>query len=1263
MDDDDRISDEAIALAFRKALPPDVATTAHADVVRGIVGDEPAAAVSEARAATPHEPDAAEHASLEPSARIEALLERLADERDAVRRSRIFVRIAITFRDELDDRGQAIDALLEAWSAEPTNEDILDHLEPLVRAEDRWLEVLDRTRVLASAQLPRAQALATSEAMVRWLTREVPDPALARQWVERIRLLDSSHPLVHVVQAATSREHGDLKREISELDLAVLSTRRPDDRYALHLLLASRYLDARSHGDARKQYEQASRLYPDAIEPLAGLEWIANAAGDHAELARVLRRRLAIAGVDEQRVEIARRLATIEEREFRRPELAARTLERAIDASQTMPGATGLESLFDDLERCYRAARMWPELAALLERAAIGEGSAEARSARLVRLGEVLESKLGDVRAALSTYERLAGLLPDDETVVSELARLAEKVSDVRLAVECRERLAELTRDPAVSARNSVIAGQLMMPIDAASARRYFERAVLADPSNAAAWSALIWEARAEGDPARVVRHLEGRARGADMPRVRAAHFVELAEALAKVGDPAAELAAYAEAIASDPKNERAASALLEPLLVEGRYAEAQPLAAVVLAAAERDRDVHRIFAARRAQTQISFAFGNGADALRAALAAFAVRPEDIDARTDVVRAASALRSDREVLSARDALVAIANGAFDLVPDTRVALAATLAEIGEGDRGEAIYEDLLAEDTHHAGALLGLATHQAASGKETASLLSRQRLAFTKADPEVRFAELVEVADALGRIDEAELAADVYESARRIVPTDLSVLHKLLAIHQRLARWVPLFDVLRSISEVDSDPHRRAKTLFTMGQLAHRELLDRGTALDLFDRTLDVDPSQLEAFERIVRILVEAREWTGLARMYRRMIARAEERGDVALSALLGKQLVVVERDRLGDASAATEVARGIVRRAPDDEEAQAMLRELLAKTGQTSDAVEITLERVLRDPLDPRLYPALFDLLVTENARDRALCVASAMSFLDVEHLAAVGWRQSYPQPPVSAIVLDLGPAGYRRLLHPELDPTLTEIFEIVGPAVADIAVSRLSLRERLGYPGPALQESEWLVSSVASAARVLGAPVPRLFARKTAGPALSPVPTTPAGFLVHPPALAGVTHEVLSFLVGKRVLEVSPPFFARALCPSISELKALASSAARIATGQTEPGDLPLAQRLGRDDVARIAAAVQRSMNEGGRLDVLRWNQLADLSVSYAGLLVAGDLEVARAAIAIEPQAPGDLSPRDKMRELVAWFLGDTCSDLRRRLGVALT
>src|SRR4029079_7554067 len=132
---------------------------------------------------------------------------------------------------------------------------------------------------------------------------------------------------------------------------------------------------------------------------------------------------------------------------------------------------------------------------------------------------------------------------------------------------------------------------------------------------------------------------------------------------------------------------------------------------------------------------------------------------------------------------------------------------------------------------------------------------------------------------------------------------------------------------------------------------------------------------------------------------------------------------------------------------------------------------------------------------------------------------------------------------------------------------------------------------------------------------------------------------------------MVGRRVFELAPPLLARALCPSVSELKSLVSSAVTIAQCQLDPGDQALRERLKREDVARIGAAVHASMASGGMLDVFRWSQLADVSVSYGGLLLAGDLEAARMAIALEPQAPGDLTPRDKMKELVAWFLGDGC------------
>lgn len=1192
------------------------------------------------------------------AAAVEAMLARLETATDATERAQILVQVAVTIRDEFGDKGQAIDALVEAWRADPLNDAILDHLEPLLAAEDRWMEVLEATRMLASAERNTKRTLAYSEAMVRWLTQNVPQPELARQWVERIRAIDTTHWLVHMVQAADARGHGDLKRELDELDRAVLSARRADDRSRIHLLMASRYREERTLNvvEAKKHYAAASKLFPRAMDPLRGLEQLAKAEGDKAALSDALRRQADADALDDERVAALLRLAAIEEVDFKKPELAARTLERVIAIDRD------IDEAWDGLERCYTASRAWSELETILERAAT-TGTTEVRGARLGRLAHLLESKLGDVRGAIGAYERWLSLSPEHEAPLTELARLTEKLGDVRAAVGYRERLAACAKDPVTRARMYVIAGQLLTPIDGAGARRCFELAAAADASNQAAWNALMWDARAASDTSRAERYLEDRAHKAEGARAKAGYFVDLAELRAKAGNASGARQAWEAAAAADPTNEVAAAALVMSLVDEGRYEEADSLFDVAIAAADRDKDYERMFALRRAFAKAQAALGRPDGALIAALGAYTARPGTVEGKEALIEACLPMRADPKILEAREALTQIAERPDGLSIEARAGLADILTLTGDKARAAALYDDVLAEKPDHAGALAGLSQYHLSSGNAVAALSLKRHLVMGIEDAETRFAALVEIAEAfVNKAKNDELAAEVYEEARKARPKDLPVLHKLLALYQKLARWSSVFDVLSTIASSDTDALRKSKTLYTMAQIAKEELADRGGALRLYDQALDVDPSQLVAFERIVQLLTEDRDWLGLDEKYTRMIDRVRDGGDVKLVHALYKQLAILRRDRLGHKEEAIDAIRKAALLRPDDEEAQAILRELLSNTGQTSGAVAITLERVLRDPLAVTPYAALFDLFLKEGKRDRALAVASAMRFLDIAHAGAEGLWSSFPQPPLDGIVLDLGPTGYTALLHEELDPSMTEIFEVVAPAVLDIALARLPLRERIGHPGPSLKGFDGLGRAVQRAAKILGAPAPRLYTRRMPGPALSPAATRPPSLLVYPAALGGIAEPVMTFLVGKRVCELTPPLLARALCPSITELKALGASAVRIATDKPEAGDMPLKERLRKEDLTRIANAADAAMRATGKLDVLRWSQLADVSASRAGLLLTGDLETARAAIAVEAQAPGDLNPREKMKELVAFYLSDGCAALRERLGVSL-
>src|SRR5262249_34707846 len=142
------------------------------------------------------------------------------------------------------------------------------------------------------------------------------------------------------------------------------------------------------------------------------------------------------------------------------------------------------------------------------------------------------------------------------------------------------------------------------------------------------------------------------------------------------------------------------------------------------------------------------------------------------------------------------------------------------------------------------------------------------------------------------------------------------------------------------------------KTVAAMAQIAQEKLGDIPSALALNEEALDLDAARLEAFERIVRIWTEQRDWVRLEEAYRRMIMRALGKGDAKLQHALYHQAGLISRDRLGDSKRALGYFRAAAELVPEDKEVQTILRELLALSGQVDSAIAVTLGRVQKDPM-----------------------------------------------------------------------------------------------------------------------------------------------------------------------------------------------------------------------------------------------------------------------------------------------------------------------
>jgi tetratricopeptide (TPR) repeat protein len=1203
---------------------------------------------------------------------VELLLGKLDTLTDPRARAEALIQIGQSLR-KLNDDEQAFDALLEAWSTDPTCVEVLDPLEELTRALAKWPVVIQATETLVAKERDVPRALALAEAMVGWLTREVPTRELAMHYLDRIKKIDPTHWTLHLYQAAVYQEHGDVRRELEELDKAVLSARRVEDRVRIHLMMAARLSEDRAFNknEGRKHFDAVLKLRPGHSAALEGLEALFAKTGDFTALAETLDKQAEAVPDDDLRGELLKRVAQIYETRFLKPEVAAEKLERVFAMAPLDQGALAA------LERCYTAAHAWQKLVTVLERAVVATEDDALRVEQLKRIAKVHELQLQDAEGARRAWERVDALVPDHEEALAELARLSDRVGDVPASVKYRSNLVTKTEDPLARARSHLTLGQMLSPADKnpAAARKHLEEAVALDPSLTQAWNILFWMAREAGDHARMAAYLEDRANATAPPRQRAQLFIELAETRAKhLRDDAGALAAYEAAHEADPQNEPAAQALLDYYVLSERWDEAAPLHEIATIAAERDKDLERRFALLRTGRRISTALGYPELALASALVAFELRSADLDAQRELIDAASAVKDDKEQLArAKDALERIAKDIetpkpgppragkekeAPFSPDRLAALGDLLVGSGSTKPAYAMYDLALAADPNHRGALAGLAALCELESDVVVATALKRRLAQTLEADDEKFATLMASGDKLAQAGKLPLAAEAYEEARAVRPKDRPLLHTLMQHYTTLERWADLLRTLRAIAESDDDKLRRGKTVSAMALIAEDKLGDLKQALALNEEALDLDATRLEAFERVVRRHTQTKDWFALEQAYRRMITRALGGGDKKLQKALYTQAGLVVRDRVGDTERAIQYFRAASELDKDDTHVQTILRELLGMAGQVGGAIEVALERVNKDPLAPDGWGPLCDLYMQAQKYDRAWLAASALEHLGALDPAHAQIYHARRPVPLDAIPGKLDVEGLGVLLHPDLDPLLTKIFQIVAPAVIDLKLARMSLRQRMAYPGSRAANNAPLVRAVTLAAECLFLGPPKVFLGKS-GAALTVATTRPPSLIASPDALEGTLSNVLPFLAGRHVFALTPPLLARAVCPTVSELTALATAAAHAALGDPSSELKPF---LKAHDLSELAALVERARAAQGEIDVKRWSQLADLSASRAGLLLAGDLKLAHTALARESQSAGDLPLKDQLRELSLFAISDAHANLRQTLGIAV-
>jgi tetratricopeptide (TPR) repeat protein len=499
----------------------------------------------------------------------------------------------------------------------------------------------------------------------------------------------------------------------------------------------------------------------------------------------------------------------------------------------------------------------------------------------------------------------------------------------------------------------------------------------------------------------------------------------------------------------------------------------------------------------------------------------------------------------------------------------------------------------------------------------------------------------------------------------------------LLALYQSVDDWQKMIDTIQAIADMEKDNVRKSKFIYTVAQLYRDKAQDMGRAVDLFNDALDLNPGLLEAFERI---LTGAKDWKNLERAFRKMLKRlsGEGMGNPELEFNLWHNLGIIYRDRLHDQQSAIESFKMATRYKPDEAVERQILAELFEATDQVEAAIgehQIVLQK---DPMRVDPYRSLYKLYTRTHEYDRAWCMCAALAFL---HKADEEEQQFFEQYRPRGMIqvksrLD-NELWVKSLFHADENIFIGKIFQMITPAAIVAKSNQLRAARQLPVLDKRFKQDPatstiTFAKTFGWAAQVLGIPIPELYVHNDRPGALIAVPAAPPASVAGQTVLMGFTPQELTFIVGKHLSGYRDEHYIRNLFPTLNELKVLLFAAIKIMMPDfAVPADMAQAvnvtaaelvksmQPLQRDGLRLV---VQKFVADGAKADLKRWLQTVEITSCRAGLLLCGDLDIAKKIIAAEPQMPGDLTPNEKMKELIVFSVSEQYFALRKALGIAV-
>jgi tetratricopeptide (TPR) repeat protein len=1066
-------------------------------------------------------------------------------------------------------------------------------------------------------------------------------------------------------------------REIIEILERKVGTRaEPSELNPTRIKLAGIYVQQQG------EQERPGQLYRDVLESepqnlvaMRGLKAVYQSTEDWPRLLTLLEGELEAVQTERERVSVLLQLAALLEDHFIKFDVAAQRLEQALEIDPNNDDA------YRAVERCYGKLRRWQDLVAAYDRHIAATSDDQVRVEIYLAMGKVYADEIDDVEHAVDAYRNVTDIDPNHVPALEALSKLYDKQGETASALDAMTRVADLTFDTAqkVDMLYRIGKAQDEKLGDRVTAQEKFRAALDLDPTHVPSIAALRQIALDTADWYEAAQLYEQEQTNTAAPRQKAKLLVELGKLREEMlTEHEGAIQAFEAAYAADPENEDAALPLADEYVNNSAWERAEPLLDLLTRkASKREKpEQHRLHAMYGKTLSALQRYDR---ALKAYQQSFHFDPTDMEVVKGLADTSFCLEDWPAALSNyQKVLTSLDESETEARTDVYYRLGSIKRKQGQARQAITNFEKALEIDPSHRPtleALVGVYT----DNKDWKQVVEYKRQILDNVmDGEERFVLLVEIGDVWADQDKnVGKAIEALEEALELKPENHQLLHKLVQHYQAANSWSKMIEMLERIAQLDPSSERKSKYFYTIAQLYRDKEENPDQAVEFFNQALDQDPTFLKAFEAINKILTQQKDWKGLERAYRKMLHRVTNKGQTDLEFSLWHGLGLIYRDRLGQPDAGVEAFKMSSRLKPEDMVERQILAELYERNNQLDKAVAELQDVLARDPMRVDPYQALYKLYMKAGQFDQAWCIAAALAFLnkaDGEQRAFFEERR--PKGMLQFRARLDNDVWVRAIFHQEQDKILGKIFEMITPAARTAKLLQLKgARQLPDLPRKFLQDPASTTVTFAKsfffAAQVLNITPPQLYVRNDVPGALTVAPMDPPSSVAGSSVLSGFTPQELMFLIGKHLTAYRGEHYLKTLFPSLSELKTLLFAAMKIVSPEFPlPPDIaagvtPVAGELVKYmqpiQADGLRLVVKHFVDAGAKADIKRWMQTSDITAARAGFVLCGDLELAAKLIRAEPVVAGELSPTDKLKELIQYAVSDQYFQVRRTLGIA--